>query len=416
MDRLDVRLETGHTVARVGSLLATEGRIYFQYDPDFRTLGIELSPFKLPTDVAEPVEERTRVYGGLHGLFNDSLPDGWGLMLIERTLRSRGLDAAHITPLTRLAFIGRRGMGALTYHPPTAESVEPLEIDLSELAAQSARVLAGSTEDLLPELVRAGGSPMGARPKVVVGVSATRDHLITGVDELPNGYQHWLIKFAAQQDPADVGAIEEAYAAMARAAGIDVPPTHLFAARDGRCYFGVERFDRDVQDAKGRYHIHTLAGLLHHDHRIPGQDYLDLLKVAQILTRDHRDVVETLRRAVFNVLAHNRDDHTKNFAFRMSAEGQWRIAPAYDLTFSEGPGGEHTMLVHGEGRRPALGHIERLAAAASIEKRELRDVLDQVRSAVSEWPTFADAAGVEPTSRRFIKRRLDDTAAEFLRP
>ena len=417
MTRLDVRLETGGEVVRVGELLAKDGRTYFQYDPAFRSRGVELSPFKLPTEVAEPLEERARVYGGLHGLFNDSLPDGWGLMLIERTLRSRGLDAARITPLDRLAFIGRRGMGALTYHPPTtADSAEPLEIDLSEIAAQSQRVLAGSTEDLLPELVRAGGSPMGARPKVVVGVSATRDHLITGVDELPNGYQHWLIKFVAQHDPVDVGAIESAYAAMARAAGIDVPPTHLFAARDGRRYFGVERFDRDPHDATRRHHIHTLAGLLHHDHRIPGQDYLDLLKVARLLTRDHRDVVEALRRSVFNVLAHNRDDHTKNFAFRMSAEGHWRLAPAYDLTFSEGPDGEHTMLVHGAGQRPTLAHIDQLAAAASIEKRELRDVVEQVRSAVAAWPTFADAAGVDPTSRRFIKRRHDDTAAEFLRP
>ena len=115
MNRLDVRLETGGEVVRVGELLAKDGRTYFQYDPAFRSRGVELSPFKLPTEVAEPLEERTRVYGGLHGLFNDSLPDGWGLMLIERTLRSRGLDAARITPLDRLAFIGRRGMGALTY-------------------------------------------------------------------------------------------------------------------------------------------------------------------------------------------------------------------------------------------------------------------------------------------------------------
>jgi serine/threonine-protein kinase HipA len=407
MARLEVRYETGDQSHVVGHLLTAQRTIYFQYATPFAALGIELSPFMLPLTRVEPVVEATRTYAGLHGLFNDSLPDGWGMLIMERALRARGIDPTLITPLDRLAYIGSRGMGALTYHPPThGEDEAALALDLSEIAEQSERILAGSAEDILPELVRAAGSAMGARPKVVAGVRADFGALVTGTADLPPGHSHWLIKFAAKEDPADVGPIEAAYADMARAAGITVPPTHLFAARDGRSYFGVERFDRDPAAPARRHHVHTFAGLVHHDHRVPGQDYEDLLKVTRLLTRNHQDVVEAFRRMVFNVLAHNRDDHTKNFAFQMDADGTWRLAPAYDVTYSAGPGGEHTLMVAGEGRAPTRAHVDAVAAAASLEGREVRAVLDEVQEAVARWGDFAAHAGVSAASALEVQRRL----------
>jgi serine/threonine-protein kinase HipA len=247
---------------------------------------------------------------------------------------------------------------------------------------------------------------MGARPKVVAGASPDFTHLVTGASSIPQGYSHWLIKFSADADRPDAGAIEIAYAAMARAAGIDFPRTHLFTTRDGRGHFGVERFDRDLLLPSRRIHTHTFAGLLHHDHRIPGQDYHDLLKLTRVLTRNHQDVVEAFRRMVFNILAHNRDDHTKNFAFLMSRAGEWRLAPAYDVTFSHGPGGEHTLLVAGEGREPTRASIEVVATRASLERREVRETIERVRDAVATWDAVAKEFGVSAGSRGEIGRRL----------
>lgn len=412
--RLEVRYDTGDTSYVVGHLLSAQRTIYFQYAAAFRELGLELSPFKLPTELETPVEERTRTYNGLYGLFNDSLPDGWGLILMERALRARGVAPDRITAVDRLAFIGTRGMGALTYHPPTdRDDGDPLDIDLTEVAEQSQRVLEGSTEDILPELIRAGGSPMGARPKVVAGVRADFGHLVTGTADLPAGYSHWLIKFAAKEDPRDVGPIEAAYADMARHAGVAFPQTRLFTARNGHHYFGVERFDRDPAASGRRIHVHTFAGLIHHDHRLPGQDYTDLLKATRILTQNHQDVVEAFRRMVFNIFAHNRDDHTKNFAFQMSSTGAWRLAPAYDVTYSRGPAGEHTMMVAGAGAAPTRGDIDAVADASSLEPRETREILEQVRTAVDEWPTFAARHGVMPTSVRTIEQRIDEVRIQL---
>lgn len=415
MRRVEVRYETGEWSHIVGRLLDLDGRIFFQYDEDFRQLGIALSPFHLPVSIAEPVEEKERTYHGLHGLFNDSLPDGWGMIVMERALSQRGIDPLSITPLDRLLFLGSRTMGALTYHPPSEpDDDRRLELDLTEIAEQSHRILEGSTEKILPELVRAGGSPMGARPKVVAGVRDDFGHLVTGNADLPAGYSHWLIKFAAGNDSVDAGSIEMAYSQMARSAGLSVPPTHLFSVSEGRACFGAQRFDRDPAASSRRHHVHTFAGLIHHDHRHVGQDYNDLLKVTRLLTRNHQDVVEAFRRMVFNILAHNRDDHTKNFAFRMSPDGEWSLTPAYDITYSGGPGGEHTLLVNGEGRVPTRAHAEAVAARASIEPRESREVISQVEEAVADWPAFAKAQGVSNDSIQEIRKRMASVYASFI--
>ena len=302
-----------------------------------------------------------------------------------------------VSPLDRLLYLGRRTMGALTYHPPDSYESEPIPLDLSRLAEHASDVLRGSAHEVLPELRRAGGSPGGARPKVLVGLRD--DEVLSGEDDLPEGFEAWLVKFAGGDDGRDHGAVEHAYMEMARAAGIDVPPHRLLGA--GR-WFAVQRFDR--RSGNRRLHMHTLGGLLHSDFRIPACDYDQLLRVARALTRDQRAVVECFRRMVFNVAAHNRDDHVKNFAFLMNDAGEWTMSPAYDLVFSRGPGGEHSMTIDGEGRAPDAARCIALGERHGISAKEAKAVIEQVADAVATWPARAADAGVHPSTIGEISR------------
>jgi serine/threonine-protein kinase HipA len=398
MQRLEVFLTWGREDAPVGALAQDGHVIYFEYDPAFLANALPLSPFKLPVQ-PRLVEHSDRDFAGVFGVFNDSLPDGWGLLLMDREFRKQGRSLASISPLDRLAYIGTRGMGALTYHPPAATDDDGrLGVDLDALAHQAERILEGSAEDVLPALRIAGGSPAGARPKVVVGV---RDdgQLISGTADLPPGYRHYLIKFNAREDAPDMSPVEVAYSEMARTAGVDVPLTRLFETRDGGRYFGAERFDRVGND---RLHMHTLSGLLHASHRVPSMDYEGFLRATAALTKHQRAVEEAFRRMAFNVLAHNRDDHVKNVSYLMDPGGEWTLAPAYDLVFSHGPGGEHTMAVAGEARRPGVADMLRVAAACGVGGGVAREIIEQVRDAVARWPQFARSTGVSDARIREI--------------
>ena len=412
MKKIEVRFtrRTGDW-APVGTLAEDRGRVYFEYAADFLATGLNLSPFCLPFEPGL-FEHRDREFGPLPGLFDDSLPDGWGLLLMDRHFRSLGRNLAEISPLDRLAWLGTRTMGALTYHPPASrDGADAGMFDLHDLARQSQAVLTGAAAAVLPELLRAGGSPAGARPKVLVGYNPTTGEMMSGEDDLPEGFEHWMVKFAARSDAAAAGAIEYAYSLMARAAGIDMPPTRLFETTGGDRFFGVRRFDRGPgggpQADNRRYHVHTLGNLIQSNFRIPSADYGDLLKVANVLTRNHQDVLRAFRRMAFNVLAHNRDDHVKNVAFLLDdTTGDWSLTPAYDLLYTPGPGGEHTMTVAGEGRNPGRSHMLQLAEQAGVTKRQAAAVIDEVRAAVAGWPDHAAQAGVSKAAARQIAQAL----------
>jgi serine/threonine-protein kinase HipA len=400
LKKLSVRFtrRPGDSLA-VGALAEERGRIYFEYAPEFLPSGLNLSPLRLPF-ASGLFEHAALDFGPLPGLFDDSLPDGWGLLLMDRHFRSLDRDPTGIGPLERLSWLGTRTMGALTYHPPLErESADAAIFDLHDLARQSQEVLAGDAVDVLPQLLRAGGTPGGARPKVLVGVNG--DRLLSGEDDLPEGFEHWIVKFAAKKDRADAGPLEYAYALMAAAAGIDMPPTRLFETAEGGRFFGVKRFDRD---GNRRFHVHTFGNLIESNFRIPSADYADLLKAAAVLTRNHQDVLRALRRMVFNVAARNRDDHVKNFAFLMDdASAEWTLSPAYDLLHAPGPGGEHSMTLAGEGKNPGRAHILRLAEKAGVARPQAAGVIDEVRAAVDRWTSFADQAGVSKARSREIE-------------
>jgi len=383
--KLDVNLTMGPgEQRRVGQLAEAEHRIYFEYDAAFLQAPLWLSPFKLPPEPGLH-EHRDRAFGPLFGLFDDSLPDGWGLLLMDRHFTRQGVALETISPLDRLAYLGERTMGALTYHPPAQkENLDHQMLDLHDLSREAHQVLAGKSDRILPQLLRAGGSPGGARPKVLIGLRG--DEVISGEDELPEGYTAWLVKFQSGKESIDDGRIEFAYAQMARAAGIIIPDTRLFTTHEGDAFFGVARFDRQQNR---RRHVHTFGNLIHANFRIPGCDYELLLRVTRVLSKNHADVEAVFRQMVFNILAHNRDDHVKNFAFMLDAQGIWQATPAYDLTFSPGPGGEHTMTVAGEGREPGREHIMRIADGAGIARRDATAIVEKVAAAIGNWPQFA---------------------------
>ena len=397
---LTVYLESGERI-KVGRLALRQRRILFEYDPAFIASGVEISPLKLPLRQGVFIAPDL-TFKGLFGVFNDSLPDGWGRLLLDRTVEKHGIRSGQLTPLDQLAFVGRNGMGALSYEPdrsqiPAGET--PLALD--RLAEESAIMLAGDSEDVFEELLKLNGSSAGARPKIVAQVSADRRKIIhNGQSLLKPGFEHWMIKFASLQDARDAGAIEYAYSLMARDAGVATPETHLFRTKK-RGYFGVKRFDRE---GGRRVHMHSLSGLIHADHREPTLDYNLILRVVLVLTKNIVEVEKAYALACFNVLAHNRDDHSKNFSFLLNGKNQWSFAPAYDLTFSDGPAGEQSMMVMGEGRNPGVTHLEALGKEHGLKKA--KRILAKVRDGVARWKDHAAQAGVSAKSTKELGGRL----------
>ncbi len=393
---LNVLLDFGSSPIPVGRLAILDRRIVFEYTSGFPVDALNISPLKLRAATGlSIIPGPAAPFEGLHGVFNDSLPDGWGRLLVNRKAKELGIIPSQLTPLDRLAWVGTRGMGALIYQPERqlAAGRPAGHVDLDELAEASRKILEDVPEVVFEHLLMAGGSPQGARPKALVGLSAEYETAVYGTERLPAGFNHWLVKFIAPQECAEAGLIEKAYADMARAAGINMSESIVLPSSTSAGYFATRRFDR----VNGRrLHMHTVSGMLHADFRLPSIGYAELLRLVGFVTRDQAAVEQMFLRMVFNVVAHNRDDHAKNHAFLMDESGQWSLSPAYDVTFTEGPGGEHTMDVAGEGRFPAMPHISKVAEGAGISPACVDAVVSKITDVVSSWPYYASSAGVSP--------------------
>jgi serine/threonine-protein kinase HipA len=400
IELLTVYLDARNQRRKVGRLAFKDRQVLFEYDASFINSGIELSPIKLPLRPGVSVADTT-IFDGLFGVFNDSLPDGWGRLLLDRTVEKYGIHRGQLNPLDRLAYVGRHGMGALSYEPELGlQNTDDVPLALDKIADESAAVLAGENEEVFEELLRLNGSSSGARPKIVAQVSTDKKTIIHGRQELQSGFAHWMIKFPSSQDARDMGAIEYAYSLMAKDAGVEMPETHLFPTKRNK-YFGTKRFDRD---GDARIHMHSLGGLIHADHRSPSLDYDTVLRVTLALTRNIQDAEKAYALACFNVLAHNRDDHVKNFSFLLNARNEWIFAPAYDLVFSYGPGGEQSMLVMGEGRNPGTAQLQALGKQHGIKNAP--EILAKVERAVANWPRYAELAEVSRKSTKDIVGKI----------
>lgn len=394
----------------LGHLGDDGSNVLFEFSPETLRDGPDLSPLMLPLR-AQGYGQLPAHQSGLPGIIADALPDGWGMLLMDRLFRKRGLDVARLSPLDRLAFIGDAAIGALSFEPPQGERLEPAAVQLLDLAREVRDVqepTAEKAESLLLHLALLGGSPHGVRPKVLVQFDAVSGRMSNS--EHAAGAP-WLVKFPARGEHGEVSAVEAFYAALADACGIEIPPTRYFGLGRGLTAFGIERFDRN---AGMRVPTHTAAGALHIDFRIPSMDYTTLLRLVRFMTRDEREVLKTFERCVFNVVFNNRDDHAKNFSFRMARDGQWKLAPAYDLTFNEGPRSEHQTDICGEGRAPARADLLRLAAEAGVSRKDAVGVIETFADVGERYKKMAEGFPIRAKTLGHMAARVDANRARMI--
>ena len=355
--------------------------ILFEYTPQAIERGLALSPMHHPLPSAgasRSFQGASHAYG-LPGFIADALPDGWGMLLMDRALRKLGRDPRSVSVLERLAIVGERAMGALSFEPSDEDVLPAERLELKALAQQVIALQTDHTAETdqadaqLRHLMQLGGSPQGARPKVLVDFNARTNQISSGM-LLSGSTTPWLMKFPADSEHREVCAVEELYARIARAGGIDMPKSRAFDLGVKHSAFGVERFDR-VVIARGkdrsviRVPIMSMAAYLQADHRLPSLDYETIFLATLKITGDQREVLKAFDRCLFNVLMHNRDDHAKNFAFRMDSQGLWKLSPAFDLTYSFGPGGEHSTSVAGHGKNIKREHLLKVAKTAGIAEK-----------------------------------------------
>lgn len=340
----------------VGTLAKTPERVVaFEYDLDWLNNGFSISPFSLPL-IKKVFIPKYEPFDGLFGVFNDSLPDGWGRLLVDRLFLKNKINPVEIDNLNRLAVVQESGMGALTYKPEHRFQTKNDVSNLDILAQECSKILESQNSDNLDELFQLGGSSGGARPKI-----------LTSIDN-----EDWIIKFPSSTDPKNIGEKEYQYSLCAKNCGINMPETKLFPSEICSGYFGIKRFDRQ---SNKKVHMISVSGLLETSHRLPNLDYNLLMKLTLELTRNYEDIEQLFRLMCFNVFAHNRDDHSKNFSFLYdNNKKEWHLSPAYDLTYSFSFNGEHATTINGEGKNPNLDDILAVAKNIGLNEKSAKNI------------------------------------------
>lgn len=411
----------------------------FEYEASFLESRIAVAPLTMPlrAGVFQFPELPARSFRGLPGLIADALPDRFGNLLIDQWLAREGRDAADFNPVERLCYLGARGLGALEFRPALRggrDVAAPIQIAAlvqlanealarkANLATAPASGEAADTDaahaSALRDILRVGTSAGGARAKAVVAWNPATNEFRSGQVDAPPGFEHWLLKFdgvsenrdkEALADPLGYGRLEYAYHLMARAAGITMTDCRLFEETD-RAHFMTRRFDRPAPGAghgPKKLHMQTLCGLAHYDFNAAGAyAYEQAFAVARALTLPLSALEEMFRRAVFNVIARNQDDHTKNIAFLMDQSGRWSLAPAYDVTYSYNPDGQwtarHQMTLNGKADGFAPADLLAAARAAGLKTARAKAVIADVAAAVRRWPDFAAQAAVPAADARRV--------------
>lgn len=367
MDRLS-KLEVFYHDRLVGTMALYQKRLAaFEYDKEWITDGFSISPFSLPLE-KKVFLPKIDPFDGIFGVFSDSLPDGWGRLLVDRLMRRNSLHPEQIGNLERLAITGNSGMGALTYHPAVPLPNEPgSPLSLDQIAKECARVLKEEPEADLDFLYANGGSSGGARPKILTTI---------------NG-EDWIIKFPASGDSKNIGKQEYEYALCAKECGILMADVRLFPSKTTKGYFGTKRFDRISDGENGKIHMASASGLLETSHRIPNLDYNLLMRLTLQLTKSMEECEKLYRLMCFNVFAHNRDDHSKNFSYLyIEKESRWILSPAYDLTYSNSIGGEHATTINGNGLNPGMPELLAVAENIGLNLPRSRKIAEEIRECV----------------------------------
>lgn len=413
----------------VGAVLWDDARkvAVFEYDKGFLKKEIDLAPLTMPIAGTRHVHSFTSLpketYKGLPGMLADSLPDRFGNNIIDTWLSRQGKDRSQFTAVDRLCYVGRRGMGALEYEPtnhPLDGTSKSIEIEaLTKLAIsvldQRQQISANISEDdhALQEIIRVGTSAGGARAKAVLAIHPKTGEVRSGQVDAQAGFEHWLLKFDGVTnkelgDPAGYGQIEYAYYLMAKACGIEMMPSKVYK-ESGRTHFLTQRFDR-LDGSK--IHMQTLCGLAHYDYNDPvSYSYEQLFEVMRRLRLPYNQAEEMYRRMLFNVIARNQDDHTKNFGFLYDLEEGWRLSPAYDLTYAYNPTNiwlkQHQLSING--KRDQFTEKDLLDFGGEMNIKSRKEILEEVKTGINRWGQFAVDAEISEDKAKVLFRtfRLD---------
>ena len=416
----------GQSVGAVAE--SASGDVIFEYEPSFRASGLEISPIHLPLSLQGPQTfpslRRLAAFEGLPGVLADAPPDAFGNSVIRAYFQRQGTPERALSPVQKLLYIGRRAVGALEFEPPIdvrASRASDEALEVAALVEQARRVIEGDVEVAVREMLLVGASAGGARAKALILWNRERNRVRSAFATPEPGDQQWLIKFdgvtegrggpAVKEDvrPGPFGRIEYAYSRMARAAGIEVPETHLLRERE-YAHFMVRRFDRGVDDPLSRIHLHSLGGLQHVDYNLRGAfSYEEYFRTLRLLQLGQPAVDEAFRRMTFNLAAANQDDHVKNFAFLMTREGKWHLSPAYDLTFAKGNAWTRTHQMTLNGKDDGFVRADLVDVGRTMDMpRGGADIIGQVNASLDQWER--EAAEVEVP-----QRWVDHVRAQFRR-
>ena len=366
------KLEVFYHDRLVGMMALYQNRLAaFEYGTDWLADGFSINPFSLPLE-KKVFLPKIEPFEGIYGVFADSLPDGWGRLLVDRLMRRNGINPMEMGNLDRLAIVGETGMGALSYRPVITLEESDNSMSLDEIAAECEKVLQTEFSEQLDTLFTLGGSSGGTRPKILTKIDG----------------DDWIIKFPSSYDSKDIGRQEYDYALCAKKCGIDMEDVKLFESQRCSGYFGTKRFDRVRRDDGGliRRHMVSVSGLLETSHRIPNLDYDLLMRLTFMLTKDIEECMKLYRLMCFNVFAHNRDDHSKNFSFiYLDDEKRWVLSPAYDLTYSNSLNGEHATTINGNGVNPGINDLLEVAKKAGLDIKAARAAAEDIRECVNEY-------------------------------
>ena len=420
----------------VGAVAWDEATGYatFEYDAAFKRKGWELAPLQMPVStnkssfsfpaLRKKSDPALDTFKGLPGLLADMLPDRYGNELINLWLARQGRPLDSMNPVETLCFIGTRGMGALEFEPATLkESNSPFSVEIDSLVDIARKMLTKKEafvtnlqedeEKAMLDILRIGTSAGGARPKAVIAYNEKTGDVRSGQTHVPKGFEHWLIKLDGVSDvqlgaSKGFGRVEMAYCNMAVACGIDMMPSRLLE-ENGRAHFMTRRFDREGSTTK--HHITTFCAMKHVDYNlVTSFSYEQLFQTMRELKLPYPDAEQLFRRMVFNVLARNCDDHTKNFAFRLKKDGKWELAPAYDVCHAYQPKhkwvSQHALSING--KRTDISKDDLLTIGRSIRSNKAAEIIDEISHIVNQWKRFADEVKVSPTLR-------DEIAATLIR-
>lgn len=400
----------------------------FNYDKNFLRSGIEVSPIVMPLSeriYSFPTLSEETFYG-LPGLLADSLPDRFGTKLIERYLAERGRDIRSLTAVERLLYTGKRGMGALEFYPQknyvksedTAVDINALVELASEILTERENIRIRTKDNVMEQIINVGTSAGGARAKAVIAWNRQTDDIRSGQIDAGEGYEYWLIKFDGVKNNKDKGdkedgqaytRIEYAYYLMAKEAGIIMSDCRLYP-ENGRYHFMTKRFDRD--DDGGKIHMQTLGALAHYDYNMPGiYSYEQAAYVMRRLEIGQKETEQFFKRMVFNMMARNQDDHVKNISFLMTRSGQWRLAPAYDITYANDSANHwlarHQMSMNGKTERFETEDFYECGKAMNLSKAKIKKTMEEVKAALQLWEKCAEEAFLGEREMRAIREQFE---------